>query len=68
MLKQLTNIGNGRGIILDEAILDSLGVREGAVFEITSKDGGLFLKPLDFKGIYEDISARHRKSLDKLGE
>jgi antitoxin component of MazEF toxin-antitoxin module len=68
MIKQLTKIGNSQGIILDKAILDLLNIKEGASFEITTKNGGLYLKPLDYKEIYEDISKRHRKSLDKLGE
>jgi antitoxin component of MazEF toxin-antitoxin module len=68
MIRQLTNLGTGRGIVLDKAILDQLGIQDDAAFEITVKNGGLFLKPLDFKAIYEDVSERHRKSLDKLGE
>ena len=68
MIKQLTKIGNSQGIIIDKALLDLLNVKEGASFEVTTKNGGFFLKPLDFKEIYEDISKRHRKSLDRLGE
>lgn len=67
MIKQLTRIGNSQGLILDKAILDLLGIREGASFEVTTKNGGLFLKPIDIKDIYADVSKRHRKSLDKLG-
>lgn len=68
MIKQLTKIGNSQGIILDKAILDLLNVQDGASFEVTTKNGGLFLKPLDFKKVYEGVSKRHRRSLDKLGE
>lgn len=67
MIKQLTKIGNSQGIILDKAILELLNIEEGSSFEVTTKNGGLFLKPLDIKEIYEDVSKRHRKSLDKLG-
>lgn len=68
MIKQLTRIGNSQGIILDKAILELLNIKEGASFDVTTKNGGLFLKPVDIKEIYEDISKRHRKTLDKLGQ
>lgn len=68
MIKKLTKIGNSQGIILDKAILDLLNIKEGSSFEVTTKNGGLFLKPIDIKEIYGDISKRHRKSLDKLGQ
>lgn len=67
MIKQLTKIGNSQGIILDKAILELLNIKEGSSFEVTTKNGGLFLKPIDIKEIYADVSKRHRKSLDKLG-
>ncbi len=68
MIKQLTKIGNSQGIILDKALLDLSNIKEGSSFEVTTKNGGFFLKPLDYKEIYEDLSKRHRKSLDRLGE
>lgn len=67
MIKQLTKIGNSQGIILDKAILDLLNIKEGSSFEVTTKNGGLFLKPIDIKDVYAGISKRHRRSLDKLG-
>jgi antitoxin component of MazEF toxin-antitoxin module len=67
MIKQLTKIGNSQGLILDKAILDLLNIKEGSSFEITTRNGGLFLKPVDIKEIYADVAKRHRKSLDKLG-
>lgn len=67
MIKQLTKIGNSQGIILDKAILELLNIKDGSSFEVTTKNGGLFLKPIDIKEIYADVSKRHRKSLDKLG-
>lgn len=67
MIKQLTRIGNSQGLILDKAILDLLNIKDGSSFEITTKNGGLFLKPIDIQDVYADVSKRHRKSLDKLG-
>lgn len=68
MIKQLTKIGNSQGIILDKPILDILKVEEGGSFEVTTKNGGLFLRPVNIKDLYSEISKRHRKSLDKLGK
>ena len=67
MIKQLTKIGNSQGLILDKSILDLLNIKEGSSFEVTTKNGGFFLKPIDIKEVYADVSQRHRKSLDKLG-
>ena len=68
MLKHLQKIGNSRGIVLDKPILKLLQVDvENGAFEITAKDGGLFLKPVDISQTYDRVARRHRKSLDKLG-
>ncbi len=67
MIKQLTRIGNSQGIILDKAILELLNIKDGASFDVSTKNGGLFLKPVDIKEIYEDVAKHHRKTLDKLG-
>ncbi len=67
MIKQLTRIGNSQGIILDKAILELLNIKDGASFDVSTKNGGLFLKPVDIKEIYADVAKRHRKTLDKLG-
>ena len=66
MIKQLQKIGNSRGIIIDRAILDLLDVPEDSSFELTQEKGGLFLRPLSAKEVYEKVAGKHRKSLDKL--
>ena len=68
MIKQLLKIGNSQGIIIDKAILDLLKISKDASFEISTKDGGLVLMPIDFKKVHKKVSNRHRKSLDKLGK
>lgn len=68
MLKHLQKIGNSRGIVFDRPILKLLAIDEKTgAFEVSQKDGGLFLKPVNITKSYEKISKRHRKSLDKLG-
>ena len=68
MIKRLQKIGNSRGIVIDKPILDLLQIEENGAFEITPKEGGLFLKPLSAKQLYKKISSQHRKSLDKLAK
>jgi len=68
MIKRLQKIGNSKGIVIDKAILDLLNVDPDGAFEVTTRQGGLFLKPLNKKDVYERLSKKHRKSLDKLGQ
>ena len=68
MIKHLQKIGNSKGIVLDKPILKLLQVDEKTgAFEVLTKDGGLFLKPVNIKKSYQKIAKKHRKSLDKLG-
>lgn len=68
MIKNLQKIGNSRGIVIDKPILDLLHVDENSAFEVTTRAGGLFLKPLSAKQVYRKVSLKHRKSLDKLSK
>ena len=68
MVKYLQKIGNSRGIVIDKPILELLNIDEDGAFEISTKDGGLFLRPLNAKDIYRKLSKKHRKSLDKLAK
>lgn len=67
MLKHLQKIGNSKGIVLDKPILKLLEIDEKTgAFDNSQKGGGLFLKPVNIKKTYENISKKHRKSLNKL--
>ena len=68
MIKHLQKIGNSKGIILDKAILNLLGIDGDGSFEIKAQDGGLFLKPLDAKQAYKHVAKKHQTSLKKLSE
>jgi antitoxin component of MazEF toxin-antitoxin module len=68
MIKHLQKIGNSRGIVIDKPILNLLKIDEDACFEVTAENGGLFLRPSGAQEAYKSISAKHRKSLDKLAE
>ena len=66
MIKHLQKIGNSRGIVLDRPILDLLDVPPDGAFEVTTSEGGLFLRPITAQEAYNRVSQKHRKSLDKL--
>ena len=66
MIKHLQKIGNSRGIVLDRPILELLDVPPDGAFEVTPRQGGLFLRPVTAKEAYERVSKKHRTSLDKL--
>lgn len=66
MIKHLQKIGNSRGIVLDRPILELLDVPPDGAFEVTPREGGLFLRPVTAGEAYERVSRKHRKSLDKL--
>ncbi|MGM0588769.1 MAG: MazE family transcriptional regulator [Bacteroidota bacterium] len=68
MIKKLQKIGNSRGILLEKALLKLLKVEDDDQVEIIPQDEGLLIKKVDAKSAYQEVSKKHRKSLDKLGE
>ena len=68
MIKHLQKIGNSQGILIDKPILKLLNIDENASFEITTKDNGLFLRPINVQSAYAEVSKKHRNSLNKLAK
>jgi antitoxin component of MazEF toxin-antitoxin module len=68
MIKKLQKIGNSRGVLLEKALLKLLKVDEDDKVEIIPRDDGLLIKKVGAETAYQEISQKHRKSLDKLGE
>jgi antitoxin component of MazEF toxin-antitoxin module len=68
MIKKLQKIGNSRGVLLEKALLKLLKVEDDDQVEIIPQDEGLLIKRVDAKSAYQEVSKKHRKSLDKLGE
>ena len=68
MIKKLQKIGNSRGVLLEKALLKLLKVEGDDQVEIIPQDEGLLIKKVDAKSAYQEVSKKHRKSLDKLGE
>lgn len=68
MIKKLQKIGNSRGVLLEKALLKLLKVEDDDQVEIIPQDEGLLIKKVDAKSAYGEVSQKHRKSSDKLGE
>lgn len=68
MIKKLQKIGNSRGILLEKPLLKLLKVDEDDQVEIVPHKEGLLIKKVDVKSAYQEVSKKHRKSLDKLSE
>jgi antitoxin component of MazEF toxin-antitoxin module len=68
MIKALQKIGNSRGLVLDKALLKLLKIEGDEMVEIVPRKDGLLIRRLDRDAAYKAVSARHRKSLDKLGK
>jgi antitoxin component of MazEF toxin-antitoxin module len=68
MIKKLQKIGNSRGVLLEKALLKLLKVEDDDQVEIIPQDEGLLIKKVDAKSAYQEVSKKHRQSLDKLGE
>ncbi len=68
MIKKLQKIGNSRGILLEKALLALIKVDEDDSVEVVPQENGLLIKKIDAKYAYDQISKKHRKSLDKLAE
>jgi len=68
MIKKLQKIGNSKGILLEKALLKLLKVEDDDRIEIVPHEEGLLIKKVDMQSAYREVSKKHRKSLDKLGE
>jgi len=68
MIKKLQKIGNSRGILLEKPLLKLLKVEDDDSIEIVPHQEGLLIRKVGVHSAYKEISKKHRKSLDKLGE
>ncbi|HET8865987.1 MAG TPA: MazE family transcriptional regulator [Gracilimonas sp.] len=68
MIKKLQKIGNSHGILLEKALLKLLKVKEDDKVEIIPQNEGLLIRKAGAKSAYEEVSKKHRPSLDKLGD
>ena len=68
MIKKLQKIGNSRGILLERALLALLKAEEDDSVEVIPHEEGLLIRKVGVEHAYQQISKKHRKSLDKLAE
>ncbi len=77
MISQLTRIGDGYGLVIPQAVLETLNIDPEAPLEVTAERGGVFVRP----ALPEDADHRdrvrrsavrmaeiHRESLRKLAQ
>jgi hypothetical protein len=46
MIRQLTPVGDGFGLVLDRSILNRLGIDGNTQLEVTIEDSGIFIRPI----------------------
>ena len=68
MIKKLQKVGNSRGIVIDSALLKLMNVDKDGALDLEMTSEGLLLKPVSVADVYQKVSKKYRKSLDKLGE
>jgi antitoxin component of MazEF toxin-antitoxin module len=68
MIKKIQKIGNSQGIILEKALLKLIKADKDDHLEVVPHEDGLLLRRSDIRSAYNEISKRHRKSLDKLAK
>lgn len=75
MVKTLSKHGNSLALVIEKPILDLLGIDENTPIELTSKDGGLFLRkvagdtlPDDFDAVVDRMNDRWAPVFKKLAE
>ena len=72
MTTTLQRIGDEWGLVLDQEILDELGIDENAEFLVAVGDDGIFLKPIRFASdgqvdrLTGKIMTDHAETLRKL--
>jgi antitoxin component of MazEF toxin-antitoxin module len=68
MIKKIQKIGNSQGIILEKALLKLIKADKDDHLEVIPREDGLLLRRSDIRSAYNEISKRHRKTLDKLAK
>lgn len=63
MIKKLRKVGKGNALILEEAILELLGLEEGAEVQLTIHNGSLILTPANPKRVDKE---QFEKCIDRV--
>jgi putative addiction module antidote len=76
MIKQLRKVGNSNALLIDKAMMEEVGLKEGDTVQVVVKNGSLVVSPTDttrvsrekLNAIINDIGTRRAKVLKKLAE
>jgi len=73
MIKKLVKVGDRHALILDQAILDAMGLREGDEVQLTLRDRTITVCPIasvitdeQFDAAAADVFDRHGEALRRL--
>ncbi|MDE3055751.1 MAG: hypothetical protein KGI80_03550 [Verrucomicrobiota bacterium] len=75
MLKRLIKHGNSRAIVVDKSILETAGISEDALFQISvNPSGGLVIQSVmdsnlnDFHEKFKELNKKHKKLMQNLAD
>jgi len=76
MIKRIQKVGNSSALILDRALMELIGLREGGEVQLTVQDGALIVaptqpEPIDperFEAALDRITSERREVLRRLAE
>ncbi|HEY2252191.1 MAG TPA: hypothetical protein VGH74_14055 [Planctomycetaceae bacterium] len=63
MIKQLRKVGNSTALLLDNPILELLGVKESGQVQLTVTNGSLVITPVDPEPVTDE---RFQECLDRV--
>lgn len=65
MIKQLKKVGNSHALILDRAIMELVGLRDGGEVQLTIQDGSIIITPTQPESVDQD---RFEAALNRVVE
>jgi len=76
MIKRIKKVGNSNALILDRALLELIGLREGGEVHLAVREGSLVITPTDpervvparFEAALERVMKKRRGLLRRLAE
>ena len=75
MITKFTKIGDEWGLIFDPAILELFNIDVNTQFEVTAKDGRLYIRPIgheipqdQFEAALAEVNRKHGTTLQRLAE
>lgn len=60
MIKNLSQIGNSLGLVIERPILELLKIDRNTPLEVTTDGKGLYIRPVSFASVEETLKAAER--------